>query len=766
MNDDWHLPGLKWGTLNNDDQGLPDVRYAPTPGSVRAPCSHLLGNHALKVAARGDGRLYPFLFLDRVVSLCGTPETSVGAGRLFLMEGGRMRPFVGPDDPRADHSDITAGTLRLAPNHVVLEATESQIEIRRRVALPLAGLPAIVSVYSVTNRGAGARWVSLVDAWDLAPHICGEVEEQESLRDRLRSALRRQDREHSNNLYFREKTAAAERRTETRFLWDEDACPRFFGEVPAWGMPPIHMVSLTRNAAIQVIQPGGVSQELLALVNGEMEGRAERIRRLLAINVRFQPAAGETQVAAVVTWFGSWDEARVGLRKLLPVQMFSENEAILWRRRTGQGCVRRAADSRELTGWEVAWTTGQGWCAPQRAGEAGELVFPPGGEATFVHGVRHDPELYGAALEALSWTVPDLVRTMLTHGVERSARQFDRRDHQESVNPRFMEDTLWTMHGLATFCEAQASGLWEPLASRLGKLLEEVTAHYFDERTFGAAGLVTTRFADGLADRLHGERGGPRREDGLVESMAAAALLVRACERMARTFKTLLPGSARELADIAAAQRDAIESLLRQGNLGRWTVRGQTVGEKLQGADHLGMLLWMGLPADLEKVVEEALVQGRVRGHPLSPIWHAWLLERSAFAAPEQALQAFLGASVAGRASAGVDHWGALFGNPEPVPGAYQWPSSAAGIAGMLRHIKVFGLRSAPGGIRFNVEILGKVRLELPVLQLRRTGTGVAGEWKGIGGIVAAQLVDSKGGEAFIDMEKGVPWSVPFTFSS
>ena len=141
-----------------DEEGMPVFRYSPpAPASRenRTIAAHMVGNHVVKVLSLGNGLFFPYARFEDVFALCGDFRSEAhGGGRLFATEGGTVKPVVGPDDSRADRSDVASATLTWSPFSVDKEFSPPGFAVRQRLLLSLTNVPAIV-VLLIRKRQTG-----------------------------------------------------------------------------------------------------------------------------------------------------------------------------------------------------------------------------------------------------------------------------------------------------------------------------------------------------------------------------------------------------------------------------------------------------------------------------------------------------------------------------------------------------------------------------------------------------------------------------------
>ncbi len=760
MSEKWRLKGVDWGRPLMDEQGLPAVLYAPAPKSRVLPCSHVLSNDSLKIIAHGDGGLFPFLFPGPVVNMCGDGLSGAGAPALMLREGGRLRRVVGLDNKMADHSDVITSNLVLSPFAATLRFSFSDVHVARTVALPISGLPAVMTIHRVTNSGKGVRWISLLEVWSLAPHVVGVAEGSGSgfLGRRLSSVLKRGV---EGNGYFKERSVGSPVRVETSFELQREIAEKMLPDLGDWKMPPVQFTALTRNVKMHV---GKLPVSFLAALDPENEAPKYAVLRRVVAESRFEIPAGKSVYGGLVTWFGPWEEAKDGLRRLLPVQNFEQNESVLWRKRVWPGLVARKTADPEKEAFEGLWYGGCALGALQKSGDQGFLA-PPLGFDTFVSGVSHSCANLAATLEALTWTDPKRALAALEDAVTRLlGTSLD----PETSDERMVEGAIWLLVALGTYQGVHSAQLPESLQTTLPQAMEHLVAYLQREDLFGNAELLTTKWCDPDADRAHALSQVPARVDGDLESLTATAVMVRGCEMFAGSFRPLLPAVAADLDVIAARHRAALEALVVQRELEPWILRGLFVPDPEATLDHLVALLWMGLSNELADAVWEQVKAGLKQERKASLKWSPRLFAIAVRRDLDVAVRYLADRRLLSRGRWPCPDWHALF---DPVVrehhlaagrGTLVWPGREYAIANVLHQLAFFGLEvSADGLVCRAPESLSLARLELPVFDLRAGARTYTGEWRGQGETTKF-IVDFSTEERVeeIELSRGEPWSV------
>lgn len=759
MTEKWQLKGVDWGRLMIDEHGLPEVAYAPAPRSRVLPCSHLLANESLKIVAHGNGGLFPFIFPGPVVNLCGKEVTGPGAPALLVREGGRLNKVVGLDDPKADHSDVITSQVLLSPFAASLQFKLSDVQVTRRVALPVSGLPAVMTIQRVTNHGKGVRWISLLEVWSLAPYIVDSGGGDSGFFSRHLSAVL--GRASEGNGYFKETSVGSPVRVETTFGVQPDVAAKFRPELGDWKMPQLQFVALTRNVKMHV---GKLPVAITTAVDPTGDSKSHTVLRRVVAESRFEVPAGKSLYGALLTWFGDWDEAKDGLRRLLPVPHFEQNEAVLWRKRVWPGLVARSSKEPEKEAFEGLWFGGCTLGALQRVGDTG-VFCPPLGFDTFVRGVGHSCGEFATTLEALSWLDPRRVLLSLEEAVPRLTRGLR---GEVSEDRRVVEGGLWLLVSLAYYHGLHGAHLSDDLRNSLPEALELLDDLLQREDLYGSAELLTTRSCDPDADRAHALPQVPSRAEGVLESVQATAILVRGCEMFVHCFENVLPEACASLALIAARHRDALEALIVERDVEPWVLRGLFVPDPEASLDHLVALLWMGLPDELADAlwvqVEEGLKQERKASLQWAPRLFCEAVRRDETLPARYLAERRLIA----RGRWPCADWHSLM---DPVSreshlssarGTFVWPKRDYATSSILHHLAFFGIEvSARGLVCRSPESLEVARLQLPVLELRAGARTYVGEWRGRGESVKLMVEFRKRERtAELEMKKGESWSI------
>jgi hypothetical protein len=732
MTEKWRLKGVDWGRPLMDEQGLPAMLYAPAPKSRVLPCSHLISNDSLKVIAHGNGGLYPFLFPGPVVSLCGDGISGPGGPALMLREGGRLRRVVGLDDSLADNSEVITSNLLLSPFAATAQFTLSDVSVARRVALPISGLPAMVTIHRVTNRGKGVRWISLLEVWSLAPYVVGvEAGAGTGFLGRRLSSVLKRGRE--GNSYFKEKSVGSPVRVETSFDLVKEVAEKVLPDFGDWNMPQIQFTALTRNVKMHV---GKLPVALTTALDPEDLGARHQVLRRVVAESRFEVPAGKSLYGALVTWFGPWDEAKEGLRRLLPAQHFEQNEAVLWRKRVWPGLVARKAEEPAMEAFEGLWYGGCAIGALQSSGARG-LVAPPLGFETFVNGVQDSSAHFSAVLEALSWSDPKRVRLALEGTVPGLHKRL--RDSEDD-HGGLVEQSLWMLVSLANYYGLHGARLSESLQASLPLAMEELALFLQREDLYGNAELLTTRMCDPEADRAHALPQVPSRAEGALESLTATAILVRGCEVFATVFRQTFPGASAAMDVVASRHRAALEALIPQRDAEPWLLRGLFVPDPEATLDHLVALLWMGLPDELAETVWGQVRDGLEHERKASLLWTPRLFAEAVRRDPGVALRHLAERRLLQRGRWPCPDWHSLL---DPVGrevhlasarGTLVWPGRSYAISTALQNLAFFGLEvSSRGLVCRSPESLEIARLQLPVLDVRAGARTYTGEWRGEG---------------------------------
>lgn len=759
MKEKWSLKGVDWGRLLIDTNGLPALRYAPAPKSRVLPCTHVISNAAVKCIVHGDGRIFPYLFPGPVVGLCGAELDGPGAAALLIREGGRIRSVVGPDHPRADHSDVVTGRLVLSPFAASMEFAQSELAIARRVALPIAGHPAIVVIHRVYNGGAGVRWLTLFDCWSLAPQVVAPGKPRtSSLTQRISKVFARTP---EGNSYFLDQTKGNTKRVEARFALDPEMAQKVLADASGWEVPPIQFAPLTRNVRFHVAAP----EDVAAVALEDFPWRvAPATARYLVCETRFEIPPGQSLHAASVVWFGPWGDAKESIRQFLPANHFEQNEAVLWRKRVKPGLVVRKQKNPALDAFEGMWYGGGCLGAVQYSPRGGYFA-PTLGHDTFKRGMVHDSGYFGAVAEVLSWTDPEMAMAVLESSVPRLERSL----RNQSQNAPFEADeAIWNLIAVATHFGLHGLALGETLGTSLPLVMEDLAAFVKRDDIYGSGDLLTTRWCDPEAQRAHALSRVPEREAGRLESVTSTAVLVRGCEVFAAVFKHWLPGAAQELLAVAERHRTALEALARQGDLEPWLLQGTVVPDPAATIDHLAALLWMGLPGPLEDAIYAELNRARKQDRGPSRLWAPRLLAVDSRRTNRAQEHYLAHVRLLQRGKAPCPDWHALLDplgrrtHLEASRGTTIWPGRLDAVSTVLHYLAFFGIEVSSQGLVCRAPHgLDVARLDLPVLDVRASERSFAGEWRGQGESRELSIWPVDGETPHrVDMHKGEPWSV------
>ena len=723
------------------------------------PCAHLLANESLKIVAHGNGGLFPFIFPGPVVNMCGDGLTGAGAPALLVQEGGHLSKVVGLDDERADHSDVITSQLLLSPFAATLQFKLSDVQVTRRVALPVGGLPAVMTVQRVTNHGKGVRWISLLEVWSLAPHIVGLANGGPGFFSRRLSAVL--GRGDEGNGYFKEASVGSPVRVETTFQVRPEFASKSLAHLGNWKMPQIQFAALTRNVKMHI---GKLPDTIVATADPADVGAGHAVLRRVVAESRFEVPAGKSLYGALVTWFGDWDEAKDGLRRLLPVQHFEQNEAVLWRKRVWPGLVAQSSREPEKEAFEGLWYGGCALGSLQQVAGMGTFA-PPLGHGTFVNGIRHHCAGLSIALEALSWLDSRRVLRILEEAVPRLTQSLQ---VPASADGRVVEGAVWLLVSLANYYGLHGVRLSDSLRKSLPEALAQLIALLQREESYGSAELLTTATCDPDADRAHALPQVPEREEGVLESVITTAVLVRGCEMFDHCFKQELPEVCAALALIAARHRGALEALIPERDVEPWLLRGLFVPDPEATLDHLVALLWMGLPAGLADPIWAQIEAGARLERRASILWAPRLFGEAVWRDQRVAAHYLAERRLMVRGRWPCPDWHSLF---DPVSrelhlasarGTLIWPERSHATATILHYLAFFGIEvSSRGLVCRTPESLDLARLQLPVLELRSGARTYTGEWCGDGESVKL-TVEFRNPERTeeIELKKGEPWSI------
>ena len=609
-----------WGAALFDEESAAVFEYSPVAHKERSVNRHELlsgfaaGNHRVKLLTCGNAVCFPYvLAAEGPVSYCGDPsepDTS-GAGRLFLVEGGRPIPVLGGDSPLADHSDYQRASLVFASSYVERTFRVGELEIRHRLITPLGGAPAIVSAFYVSNHGEGNRWVRLIDAWDIEPHLLSPEFRRPTRRSFASRIGLGQEARRWDNSFLKIKAQGGGQRIQLGFQWDEEEARKNFGpRVPAQ-IAKVQVISLTKNVASSPRVP------LDALLTVLPPGTSDNSKVRLYTEARFQPGRGEAQFGATVYWFGEWEDAKKGLRQLLPMNMIRANEGLLWRKRNQLAVDTRNQEQRDAETWRSGWSTSLAYSAAW-TDDQGEYRVPPGGDATFRNGITRDPRLGALLAVVTAYSEPrTAARLLLSEAtrVEHSIRDFSLGDDPP---PFFLEDALWFLWSLAEYLGPTGAAAESAMAEMIGKTVPAIADLLSGHELYGVNGLLKTCFAD-RNDLVHQLPGMPSRSSGQVQSVGASAMLVAAVEAVVRQVRHICPTACSELDEVAVASRSALEELASESHYPRWILRKSTVGNRRVFLDHHVWLLLMGLPrAEEERILD--LVHRTFLAGTLTPV--------------------------------------------------------------------------------------------------------------------------------------------------
>jgi hypothetical protein len=797
-----------FGEALEDDQGFPFYSYrlpsrSVVDAQVPRPAMHVAGNSRISLLSTADGANYPYFLLEEPVALCGVPLSGhVGGGRLFVSEGGRVKPVVGPDDPEADHSNVETARVHFGPTFVDKIAAPAGLVITQRVLVSLTDVPAVVVLCSVLNNGEGARWVTLYDLWDLTPFLINKESRVAARSGRWKRVFKSgQEHRWSNSCLF-EKTRRSKMRIDVRFPWNEEGA-RKMGLSEARELPGLQCFSLTRNCKLL----SDDFPESLEAVWPPIERDSDQVGRRLVAEMRFQPQPGERQFAAHVIWLGTWETAKTEVRKLLPIQMLVGNEGLLWRKKRGLSLVSNQPSTDMEVSWESGWDSGLAQAALWQRLDTGYWAVPPGGKRSFLQGCSEDTDLRGLLTNALIWCRPRVAEQLINDSLQRALSQFERLEWGDIVAPFMLTEMCWLMKNMGEYLAVHSAAIPVAWADKLERTIDELTQFLSHSELYGDAGLVTTQFADPFPDP-HAVTRLPPRKAGKVGSVRATAFLVHALESAASYLMPYNMDQARELAEIATTRRQALVDVIRSDSIPRWLLEGEPVLPDWQFYDHWSWLLLCKLS---DEVTNELLMrigknlneswkrgmqtaerqrQGQEENIDVSPdrLLNALMIQVLGGIRPALAYTLFQRFSLV--QSTGDDNsdrgWTALFAPPqreslltEENQEGVVFASFARGVAGLLGRLGLAGIHVTPMGIAFHVDNLLHVSIDTPVLELRRSRDRISGVWQGVGErqrvilkedpseahrwkVVsgAEQMEASEEGELHFKVQKGETWTV------
>jgi len=622
-------PLCDWGAPFFDEQKIPALRYSPPaipPGDSPFVTGFVAGNRLVKLMASGDGAVFPCLLNGPVQFLCGDPGDRAfsGAGRLFVSEAGRVKQVVGPEHPLAYHNNVETAGLVLAPSYVEKELVTGDLLVRHRLAVSLSGLPAIVVLYFVTNRSSGTRWLTLYDAWDVAPYILDSEFMKSSFGTRLAGALKLSKGLRLDNKYLTTSVKGDGASVRFEFPWAEGFTRRAATRHLA-SIPPITVVGLTKNLSLSAaVPPEALAQ---ALGEGVRPPKGADWKRLFAKS-EFSVGPGVTEVAAAVHWYGDWEEGKKQLRKLLPVSMFAGNEALLWGRRRGLTLETRGVRFGGSVDWEASWHAGVTAAGPWDDFSSGETMIP-GGRTTFIHGDPADTELVAANVVALSYLTPASAGKVFTAEAERVLSRLAPDLKKWRSDGPGLADLLHIFWAGCEYVAASGGGV-EDARELVRKMAETALSLASGDALWGANGLVQARWS--------GER---RALEGLptlsskglkgLESMYSSALLAVTLSWAATMYEEEEPRLSDDLAAVAASLTRSIEERFREPYFPRWVLPNGKPADPRFALDHH---VWLMLLPIANKLKEKVLwnIEHQFAGVPTP-----WLptIENARMTAPE-----------------------------------------------------------------------------------------------------------------------------------
>jgi len=765
-----------WGSAFFNDLEQAVFRYAPAHPSERLSagmpplCIHRFGNAGMAVLASGDGRMLPVMSCGgRLVSLCGDvfhPGPLAG-NRLFVVEGGLVRPVVGPDHPLCERSDMLLAPMLLTASGVESDVTTPDLAVRCRVSVPLEGMPTLLLWMQVSNHSQGTRWVTLWNLWNFLPVILeAQLLDKAPLARRLAAALGIGQRDRVDNSYFTATCEGSGARVQVAVDWNGEVAETRWKGVRPLTLPPIQAVALTRNVELGT---AGIPQQLAAVLStestrGREPGGAEA---LLAVRAAFEVRSGEQQVAAVAIHPAEWDRAKPGLKRLMPLALHMENEGILHRKRLAGSTERVRLGQREIDRWQGSWQAALTGALGLRSVDGpGEMGFPLSAGISRSERPQSVREQAVAAL-SLAFNHPALCAPLLSGLAIQVVEAVEAFHGVQGKSTRIVEDVAWLLWALA---ESEAVLGWSSgrnVPVDLPAVMSSVVSLLGLKEIRGPHGLVTTAWCD-PCDVPHSGHRGAARESGDVETVAGSAMLMVACSAAARQFGSHVPDAAEELARLGLLLRSSMDALAGpDGALPCWLLGNIPVGS---GELRPVQLAWLLADSDCpERVRSNALEAARRmvaggRGGPLADLVdpdpsappgrvdlvdNALLIAALARTEPQLALSLFEAIQPDAFLRERPGDWPAIF-----LPGAVLEPlpppqSRAAATAGEswnvalraadgrgcaavhLARTLIGGVRGIPGGLRICIDLLDRLSVRWPVLSLLRTGDRIHGLWQG-----------------------------------
>jgi len=553
----------------------------------------------------------------------------------------------------------------------------------------------------------------------------------------------------------------------------------------------VQLVGLTRNVQVS----GGKLPVPLVEHLPEPSSSSDVQRARVWMDAKFQPGPGETQMAACSFWFGDWDEARAGLRRLLPVNMFTQNEGLLWRKRNSFTLEYRVPDRLAASQWESSWDLAEARALPWRSGD-GPWRVPPGGLETFARGVVHDARLAACLSAVLSFADAGLAARLLGDGTAHCQQRIERFVHSDEDAGAFLEGLLWTMWALGLHLSVSGVGDDGDWLESAGAFLRDAADVLGRSDLYGVNGGLLSRYADGssLTKQVIGR---DVRDTEHLESVRSTAMMVVALETAVAQFMRHHPLDCARLEELARRKREFLEGLFEGTFFPRWLLRDKKLGRSQMFLDHHVWLLLMGLPDSMAEPVTDAvaarLAAGAMAGIPehesgdsvvldqpneilvdgtpstdrIDTALLIWGLGRQR---PEAARDLFNQSGSLGWRRAYPWNWnlfqqgpvrvpwsGGMSRRPEEMGEADRPPSlvsGASGVAGMVGRLGVLGLRTMEGALELRTELLDAFSLSSPTLTVGAHGSRISGQWTGLDDSRRIWLV-------FGSEEEALGWSCP-----
>lgn len=594
-------PLCDWGAPFFDEQKIPALRYSPPaipPGEAPFVTGFVAGNNLVKLLATGDGAVFPCLLNGPPQLLCGDPVDRAfsGAGRLFAYEAGRVKEVVGPEHPMAGRSGVETAGLVLAPSYVEKEFAAGELLVRHRIAVSLSGLPAIVVLYIVTNRSSGTRWISLFDFWDVAPYILDAEFLKPSFGSKVAGALKLSKGLRLDNKYLTTTVQDEGGSVRFEFPWAEGFTRRAATRNLA-PIPPLNVVRLTKNLSISAT---GVPEELAqAMAEGQARPKGADWKRLCARS-EFSLGPGATETAAAVHWYGDWEEGKKQLRSLLPISMFSGNEALLWGRRRGLALETRGTQFGSSTDWETSWHAGVTAATPWKDFGSGEIVMPRG-RTTFLDGGYADNSLVAASLVASSYLAPASVGTVFVSEAERVLAEIGPEPKKWRRNGPGLADLLHMLWAGCEYVAASGGGSTEAREQvrRMAELALKIAS---DDVLWGANGLVQARWS-GEHQALAGAPSLSGKSLKDLETMYSSALLAVTSSWTAAIYEEDDPKLSDDLVAMVASLTPRLEERFRDPYFPRWVLPTGKPADPRFALDHHVWLMLLPIANKLKDKV-------------------------------------------------------------------------------------------------------------------------------------------------------------------